>query len=208
MTDISFFTFKLLFLLIPGILATIIFKRLTIHSNWTNFQFTYSAFLFSGLSYLLTGLIVDRINNTSNLTSLLNTLPNQVLPVYDVLYACIGALLLSVIIAYMDHFKVLNRSARILKCSNKYGDEDLFYYFLTSKDVKEIYLRDIQNGLTYHGILESFSTKNGYHEILLRAVDVYKYKNSKLLYSLDKIYISKNSTDLVIELPFKNQGDL
>lgn len=104
----------------------------------------------------------------------------------------------------MDHYKVVNRFGKWLKLTNKYGDENLYSYFLNAKEVEEVYVRDIENGLTYHGLINSFSENDDIKELVLIDVVVYEYESSKKLYELDKIYLSKSKESLIIELPYKN----
>ena len=104
----------------------------------------------------------------------------------------------------IDHYKLINRFGKWIKLSNKYGDENLYSYFLNAKEVEEVYVRDVENKLTYHGFVNSFSETDEIKELVLLDVVVYDYETSQKLYSLDKIYLSKSKENLIIELPYKN----
>lgn len=55
--EISELTLKLILLLIPGAVASIIYEKLTIQKKWPAFKFLAHSILFGALSYLLTQLI-------------------------------------------------------------------------------------------------------------------------------------------------------
>lgn len=83
----------------------------------------------------------------------------------------------------LDHYKLINLFGKWIKLTNKYGDENLYSYFLNAKDVDEVYVRDINN-LTYHGLIDSYSENDEIKEIVLVDVVVYDYETSKELYLL------------------------
>lgn len=51
--EISEFTLKLILILVPGALASIIFEKLTIYKKWSAFEFTAMSILFGGVSYII-----------------------------------------------------------------------------------------------------------------------------------------------------------
>lgn len=51
--EISELTLKLVLLLVPGAIASMMFEKLTVHKKWTPFQFVTNSILMGGLSYLL-----------------------------------------------------------------------------------------------------------------------------------------------------------
>lgn len=202
--EISELTIKLIIILIPGAIASKIYQRLTVKNKFPPFELLVNSVILGGLSYLITAFIVDFCNNSNTLIEFWHNLPSKKIPYKDVLLACITSVFLGMIISAIDNYKVLNKFAKLIKVTKKYGDENLFLYFLNADNVNEVYVRDKNSGFTYHGLIDSYSENNNYHEIVLRQVMVYDYETSVSLYELDKIYICKNKNELKIELPFIN----
>ena len=203
--EISELTLKLILLLVPGSIACIIYERLTIHKVWTPFKFIANSILFGGLSYILAPIIWSICGMDYSFDSFWNNLPTKEIPFDAILKASFVALIIGFSSTAIDHYKLINRFGKWARLTNKYGDENLYSYFLNAKDVEEVYFRDIENNLTYHGIIDSFSENDHFYEVVLRDVVVYNYKNSKKLYEIDKIYLSKSKENLIIELPYKKE---
>ena len=104
-------------------------------------------------------------------------------------------------VSWAINFKLLNKIAQKLRVSAKYGDENLYSYFLNAQEVDWVYIRDIENNLTYEGRVVSYSENENSQEIVLSEVKVYRYTDSKELYDMPKIYISREFGKLVIESP-------
>lgn len=206
--EISELSLKLIIILIPGAIASRIYQKVTIHEKWTSFQFVANAILFGSISYLLTELFLEWKYNDLRLLNFWNDLPTSKIPYDIVLKACITATIIGIVISTLDHYKILNWIAKLLKVSNKYGDENLYSYFLNAKNVKEVYVRDLENNSTYHGMIDSYSETDDTCEIVLWDVAVYSNENtSDLLYLLDKVYLSRPKNNITIELPIKKENN-
>lgn len=199
--EISELTLKLILLLIPGSIACIIYERLTIHKQWNSFKFVTNAILFGALSYLLAQISFSICNPDESFKSFWENLPTKEIP-YDVI---IKASLISIVIGLaatgIDHYKLINRFGKFIHLTNKYGDENLYSFFLNAKDIEEVYVRDIKNNLTYHGLISSFAENDEIKELVLLDVVVYEYETSKELYKLNRIYLSMSKDNIIIELP-------
>lgn len=201
--EISELTLKLILLLIPGSIACVIYERLTIHKQWNSFKFITNAILFGAISYLSAQFIFNICRTDTSFDSFWENLPTKEIPYSAIIKASLVSVFIGLISTGLDQYKILNRLGKRLKLTNKYGDENLFSYFLNAKDVEEIYVRDLESGLTYHGLVNSFSENDEIKELVLIDVAVYDYETSELLYEIDKIYLSKSKDNLIIELPFK-----
>ncbi len=202
--EISELTLKLILLLIPGSIACIIYERLTIHKQWNSFKFITNAILFGAISYLIAQLIFSIRNPDESFNLFWENLPTKDIP-YDVIVkSSIISIFVGLAATGIDHYKLINRFGKLIRLTNKYGDENLYSYFLNAKDVEEVYVRDIENNLTYHGFVNSFSENDEIKELVLIDVVVYEYETSTELYKLDKIYLSKSKENLIIELPYNN----
>ncbi|HEX4300312.1 MAG TPA: hypothetical protein VH327_05520, partial [Gammaproteobacteria bacterium] len=90
---------------------------------------------------------------------------------------------------YIFTHKIFHRIALRFNISNKYGDENLYSFFLQNRNW--LYVRDIENNLTYEGLLVSYSENDLIQEIVLSQVTVYSYKDSEKYYSVPSVYLSK-----------------
>ena len=176
---------------------------MTIHKQWNSFKFITNAILFGGISYIVAQIVFNICGTDSSFISFWENLPSKEIPYSVITKASVVSIFVGLISTGIDHYKVVNRFGKWLRLTNKYGDENLFSYFLNAKEVEEIYVRDIENNLTYHGLINSFSENDEIKELVLIDVAVYEYKTSKKLYELDKIYLSKSKENLIIELPHK-----
>ncbi len=205
--EISELTLKLIIILIPGAIATRVYQKVTIHEKWTSFQFIANSILFGSFSYLITELFIVKLYDDKRLINFWNDLPTSEIPYDIVLKTCITGLFIGLIVSAIDHFKILNWFAKKIKISNKYGDENLYSHFLNASNVTEVYVRDLENNTTYHGIIDSFSETDTTCEIVLWDVAVYSNDPSKLVNNLDKVYLSRPKNNITIELPIKTEGN-
>jgi hypothetical protein len=197
-------TLKLIIILIPGAIATIIFGKLILHKDWTNFQFILFSTLFGMFSYVSLQGGIEIINLFREVAisdlSIWKTLTNtKAIPYGEVFKSSLVAISLAFIISFVENKKWINSIAKITRISNKYGEENLFSRYLNDPETEYVYLRDIKNNLTYHGWVKSFSEDANISEIRLAEVSVYKYENSELLYEIKEIYLSFSKTDIIIE---------
>lgn len=203
--EISELTLKLIIILIPGAIATRVYQKVTIHDKWTSFQFIANSILFGSFSYLITELIIVELYDDKRLINFWNDLSTSEIPYDIVLKTCVTALFIGLVVSAIDHFKILNWFAKKIKISNKYGDENLYSHFLNASNVSEIYVRDLENNTTYHGMIDSFSETDTTCEIVLWDVAVYSNDTSELANKLDKVYLSRPKNNITIELPIKSE---
>ncbi len=198
-------TIKLIIILIPGAIATLIFGKLILHKEWNSFRFVLYSILFGIVSYLILQLVINGLNlfrdNKLPELTIWNNLNNaSSIPYKEVALASAFSIAIAFIVSLVENKKYINRIAGFIRVSSKYGDENLYSMFLNSKDVEYVYLRDIKNQLTYHGWVKSFSENENIAEIRLSDVGVYNYSDSQLLYEVGEVYLSLNKQEIIIEL--------
>lgn len=206
--EISELTLKLIIILIPGAIATRIYQKVTIHEKWSSFQFVVNSIVFGGFSYLLTELFIDICYSDKRLVKFWSNLPVENIPYDLVIKTCITGVLIGLAISALDHYKLVNWLAKRIKISKKYGDENLYSYFLNGKEVKEVYIRDFDNNSTYHGLIDSYSEQDAFCEIVLYDVVIYDNETGNEAYSLDKVYLSRPKEKITIELPIINNNNV
>ena len=135
----------------------------------------------------------------SELKTFKNLSNSNEIPYSDVIGASIFSIILGFLATKIDSSKIINKIARRLKISFKYGDENLYTYFLNSPETEWVYVRDITNSLTYLGSVKAFSETSEFKEIVLEQVIVYSYPNSEELYDLERIYLCLPKERIIIE---------
>jgi hypothetical protein len=199
----------LIFILIPGIVAAIISDKLTHHSRWDSFKFSlYSLTLGVGcyvllqvITYLfdiLSGFSIESISWT-NLQIWNSALNGADIAAWEICVATLLSLPVAFFASWLIHFKFFNKIAHKLRVSNKFGEENLYSYYLNAQEIDWVYVRDIENNLTYQGRVVSHSENDNAQEIVLSEVSVFRYEDSEFLYNVPTIYLSRGVGKLVIE---------
>ncbi len=208
--EISELTLKLIIILIPGAIGTIIVLKLTVVKEVTPFKFVINSIIIGVFSYLIyqlacdTKVIIENIFNKNKVPfeqlQIWDNISNsKVIPYQEVLFASVFSIVVAFITAAIDTYKIVNRLAKKLGVSYKYGEENLFSYFLNAKETQQIYIRDKKNNLTYYGFVNSYSETDSISEIVMSDVSVYTYEDSEFLYDIEQIYLSFSKADLIIE---------
>lgn len=206
--EISEFTLKLIIVIVPGAIASIIYEKLTIHKKWTPFQFTLNSILMGGISYMFADFFCEIIFDDSSFDSFWDNLPLKEIPFLAVVKASFASIFIGFTGAWMDKVKLINKVARRLRLSNKYGDENLYSYFLGNNEIKEVYVRDMHTNHTYHGMIQSYSETDNIKEMVLTEVKVYNYESSEYLYDSQYIYLSRPKDFLTLEIyPYQTPTD-
>ena len=197
---LSAFALKLILILIPGGLATLILEKLTTYLKWQPFKFIINAILLGGFSYLLSDLIFY-VFYADDIKNFWLTFTSNNIPFWEIIKATGVSIFIGFGASWIENKKVITRFARKFHIADKYGEENLYSYFLNSKEVREVYVRDIANNLTFHGEVDSFSENEQISEISLRHVKVYKYDDSAFLYEMPKVFLSRPKNCIFIEVP-------
>lgn len=202
----------LIFTLLPGIVAAVILDKLVFHQRWNSFRFTLYSLLLGLISYMSLQVfywIYDIATSCSfssgawtSLTfwdSVVSEKPQ--IDKKEVFLVTAISVPVAFIVAWAINQKLLNKLAQRIRVSAKYGDENLYSYFLNAEEIDWVYIRDIENDLTYEGRVVSYSESENTHEIVLSEVKVYRYSDSSELYEMPKMYISRDFGKLIIESP-------
>ena len=191
--------------LFPGLIAAVICDKVTVHSQrWGSFKYSVYSFICGVSSYVALQLLAYLWNwvAASACPSLLLASPTldvwtiattqkTSIDVSEVFWATALSPVVAAAAASTVNHKLINNTAQKLHLSSKYGDENLFSFFLNAQDIDWVYLRDIPNKLTYQGRVVSFSEVDDMQEVVLSEVTVFAYETSDELYSVPLIYLSK-----------------
>ena len=204
------FTSLMVFLLMPGILGIIMLDSLIEHKPWSPFLYTVYAVVFGVGVYMVEQLglwawqfaafcfqagepAYTSLGVWRNISGHAEFNPIEM---------AIGTALavpLAALFSRIVHKKYINRIAKRFRVSSKHGDENLFSYFLNSDEVLWVYVRDIENDLTYQGMVESCSESGDLQEIVLLDASVFRYANSKEIYTTPRLYLARQQGRFIIE---------
>lgn len=197
----------------PGLIATIICDKILVHTEkWASFNYAVYTFILGVAAYLALQIIVFLVGLSGRHLPFLDQ--DATLNIWGILtdrshgihwgeiaWATALAPIVAGLAAVVTNKKIVNKLAQLLRISDKYGDENLFSYFLNSPDVRWVYVRDLGNNLSYRGLVKSFAETNEVQELVLTDVTVFDYENSDELYSVERIYLAKPAGSFVIETP-------
>lgn len=200
-------------ILFPGLIASVICDKLVVHTiKWDAFKYGIYSFIFGVFCYLLLQAIYLVFQFSPSCSSPINVSKQTILSVWtivnpaeinisltEVFFATLLAPIVAVLSALIVNYKVINKIASKLHISRKYGDENLYSFFLNSENVNWVYVRDVKNKLTYEGKVASFSETDSMQELVLSDVTVYVYETSVKLYSIPVIYLIKPMGEFIIE---------
>ena len=209
--DLSSFLLRLIFLALPGIIGSLLYRKLRGSKQQKNWQDVIEIILFSLLSYSLYGLVVEVQSflrlGTASFTSL-QALFDEELPIrwYEIFFSSVFGVLLAFAATYAHKYKMVNKFGRWIGATNRFGDEDVWDFFHNSTDIDAwIFLRDHKLDLVYFGWIEVFSDSEKERELLLRDVKVYSNTTGEHLYDASVIYIARDRYDLTLEVPMAEQ---
>jgi hypothetical protein len=198
---------KIVIIVFPGIIAFGLFNTLRASRSNSLWEASLEIFVFSFLSYYLLATIQNLLTWGFNF-NLGSIIPNNInaiiekatLSWMDLLLASLLALLIGILSAFAYNNKIVNKFGQLIHVTKKYGDEDVWEYMLNSPNIEWIYVRDLENELTYYGYAKTFSDSNQKREILLTDVDVFNSCDGAKIDSLPAVYLPL-SEKYVIEIP-------
>lgn len=216
--QISEFTFRLILLFIPGIIACVIVDCLTIHKERKLHEILLYSLLFGFLCYFMYGATIYFLGFLKFLAELLSQLNYKLefnflrsltdnsikLDLKEIFIVTFLSIPVALLFSFLINYKILYRIAHKLNISKKYGDIDLWSYIMNMKTSESewVVVRDVENDLMYEGWIQAFSDSSEKNdELFLRDVKVYRNLSGDLLYDIPALYLSRERKSLLIEFP-------
>jgi Family of unknown function (DUF6338) len=222
--DISSFVIRFIFLIIPGIFSSSlyrVFRGKRAKKDWEDYL---EILVFSVFNYVLFEILfcVLGLISFKLLTSFgLNWITESNLPslefeallsffdeksiiskaiIVDIVGATLAGFITAILASYVDEHKFLNRIAIYLGASKRYGEENVWYVLHRNQEDHWMTVRDHKAGLSYFGWVENYSDWwNDERELLMERVKVYNNETGEFKYETDNLYILRKSDDLTIE---------
>jgi hypothetical protein len=136
-------TLRLMLLGMPGIVAYLIICKITIKRKGTQLDTLLQIFLLSILSYLLlsgfylllANVTEGRIAIDSPLERLIGSISSKTSSIlfWEIIAATTASIIVAFGWSYAWHYKLLTKLARLIRASDRYGDDGIMAAFLSSE---------------------------------------------------------------------------
>ena len=197
-------------ILFPGIIATVIADKIIVHVKpWDSLKYGIYSFILGVFCYLslqiiawTQALLPEPFQILYPLRGPLdswNIISNSKSDLGEIFGATILSVPIALTTAFVINHKIFHRIANKLGVSGKYGDENLYSFYLNSKEIDWVYVRDFERKLTYQGRVFSFSETDKIQEIVLSEVTVFGYDDSDEYYSVPTAYLCRTLGSITIE---------
>jgi len=207
---------NLFLLLLPGVVATIMIKQIFSGIKYTIFEFSVNAALFGIATYIIMEFgysifnIIHAIFSPKislqwglNLTIWDNFFDNNKdYNKIEIIIAYILSIPLGLFYGFVVSKKLINKIFQYFGWTHRYGDDDVWSYFLNSKEINWIIVHDKKTNMSYFGSIRAYSDSNAKREILLNDVDVYASDDwDKPIYQSEFVFLELDNNNFTIESP-------
>lgn len=206
--ELSALTLRVLLLFFPGVLCAMIVHALTIQRERTTAQFLTNAFVLGVSSYLLlaagrsaaaalarfTGWYPPRVTFFTALMTETARISWE-----EIALSAGVATLLAFLVSAALNYSLLHRMAVQFRISRRFGEADVWGYFLNSPEILWVGVRDLGTDTLYEGWVDAFSDTGASAELLLRGVKVSRSSTGAKLYDCERVYLARDRASLIIE---------
>ena len=211
--DISGLAVRIIFLLLPGAIAASLYWKLkgrATRKDWEDFLEVIIFSIFSYLLYAICTYVLGCFNfawirlglQAKTFTQFQAFFDEKVpLDLAEVFYVSLLSIPLAVLASYSYEYKWLDKVGQKIRVTRRFGDEDVWDFFLRSPNIKENWaiIRDHKLNLYYFCWIETFSDSGKVRELVLREVHVYDEYGTER-YKADLMYLSRKEDELSIEV--------
>lgn len=183
---------KILFFLIPGIIALEIVKGLGPKRPRSDFESAVSIFIYGIASYAIAGFLEgvfesavvptpigsqpvgfwSKAFNSSLGLAILN--PQKGLGAEQIAFAAFIGVVLGLVVAYVQTHSIVHKVIYRLRLTLRTNEVDIWQFTLTSPDIDSwVTVRHHENGKTYQGWIRAYSDGGDERELLLADVRVF-----------------------------------
>lgn len=214
--EVTELTLHLGLLFLPGIICALIVEKLSPNREWPTARFVLYSFVLGLASYLIYALLQSlsypllhsvfcwkwpppwKWPPSVHLFRSLNQ--HEDLDPTEILLTTIVSFFVGLVVSRGLNKHWLNRLARRMRASVKFGALDVWAHILNSDDVEWVVVRDFERDLAYEGKVDSYSETYDVNELLLQDVKVYRNSTAEPLYEVKAVYLTRQKDDLTIEI--------
>ena len=213
--QITELVWKLFLLFLPGVVSTLMLNQITGNKKMSPFNFFIYAALLGITSFIIMELSVSLINVLEtifskeidiqwglNLTIWDNLFENErSFNKLEIFLSYLLSVPLGLFYGFIVSKKLFNKLFQRLKFTHRYGDDDVWSFFLNSPDTQWVLVRDKNTNLTYFGSVRAYSDTTVSREILLNDVTVFTSDLWEYLYCSESVYLELENNNFTIEIP-------
>ena len=202
--SVSTLFFELALIFMPGFLWMKIQKTYGAKGDVTQFDMILNAFIFGVISYAILGFLYSISGRTLHILSLdtdsKRLLDQDIFP--EIVYAVIIALLCSIVLLYIENYKVFTRIVQKIRATRSFGDVDVWDFVFTSpsQSINFVHFRDFEQKVVYAGYVDLYSESGDLRELVLQAVSVYDFDGNEM-YQVPRLYLARERDKIHIEFP-------
>jgi len=219
--QITELVWKLFLILLPGVVSTLMARYINTNKQYSTFEFIiYSAtlgiatFVVMELGCSLFWIIYSIFFKKIVLTWCLNLSiwnyfvdGHKALNKNELFISYLLAVPIGFIWGFIVSKKVFIKLLKKLKWTTRYGDEDVWSFYLNSPDTTWVYLHHKKENRTYFGRIRAYSESTEKREILLEDVIVYTTDTWIEQYQSNVVYLELENFDFSIETPKPVKND-
>lgn len=208
MSAFSEFTWRLILVFLPGIIAFIIIDNLTVHRETKVHHWFFYPLILGFISYTPWYIIVTAVQAVYA-TSLPFKFFENITDIHskvnfgEILIASSVAILLGFLITWAITHRLLFRISSFFHITDKFPEIDAWDNFISNFRPEWLIVRDLEKELIYHGKFFSASDANDRDGIVLEDVRVFNSK-CELQYWAPAVFIPRRMDCLLIEIPEPN----
>ena len=213
--NITDLVWNLFLILLPGVVSTLMLRYITTSKKYSIFEFAiYSAALGMGtlvimeLFYSLYSIIIAIFSSKYQVVwglnlSIWDNLTNgqKNLNKLELFISYLLAIPMGFVWGFLITKKTVIKIFQKWKLTDRYGDDDVWSFYLNSPNTDWVLVRDKTENLTYFGKVSVYSDSTEIREILLEDVIVYSTDTWEEQYQSNAVYLELNNFDFTIESP-------
>ncbi|OOF67861.1 hypothetical protein [Rodentibacter caecimuris] len=204
---------KIIMILFPGIITTMLLDKITEHKPWNNFKYSIFIIFYGVMSYSILQLYyiiclfieVGKVGFDMNNVLILNVWDfnkNDIkeIPYQEIIKAGIVSFLLGIFISYIEHKECFSSALLRLGITGKYGNHTTNYRLLKLKRNDWIDITIWDKNLFIRGIVVSINETEGLCELCINNAEVFLVSDEGIesLYKVDYISLSEKADNLLI----------
>ena len=203
--NVSSLLIRIIFLIVPGIITSRLYRKFKGPRGQKDWEYFFEISVFSIVDYSVYWAFVEGLNSTGcfkfNVT-VFQAFFDEKIPISwdEIIVASLIGIFVAFVAGFVYRRKLVNKIARKVGATTRYGDEDVWDFLFNSDEVQWIFVRDHKLDLVYFGRVLAYSDTEKEREILLQEVSVYENPTGAHLYDTPALYVSRDQHDLSIEV--------
>jgi len=218
-------TVSLFYIMLPGVLMSLIYDKYTQHKRWDSFKYILMSIVFGILTYLCMQFIISlfqlisNVSDTKSIKWILLSIwsvneSGKVINVkpLETLFASILSVPLGLLAVFLNKKRTIHSFLLRKGISNKYGDDNVFIKSIeeiTSQDDLSVYILLLDDNVMIHGNIYFYNESDKTQEIGLGDVTMFSMEDGKVTLMTGFLYISKEFGKMILfknNLPIEEEG--